>query len=363
MEISISKETLKAYQEKAVDWIYDEAGDDSRYVDGELYLFSRLSKIISAIEVVERTTEEIFSKGLVGVEVPKRIREMQVKIISAILVSPSEIERHVGFFKINPKILAWVRVRGSIEIVARYSICDLYTEESFERIDTFLNCLRKELSDPDVKKASKSLERASNKNHKSLTGYIDSLFLFYSRLLVVRMDFGYKKFMRIDYSDPDNVPSDLHSCYSEINANREELIGYMRGAKKEYSMVGYAWKLEYGAAKGYHYHVIFFLDGSKVRQDISIAQRIGEFWNEEITKGDGTNFICNLNKDYYKMCGVGMISHSEIVKINNLKRASVYLTKVDRIIHVCTPGRARCFGKGETPRKLKSVGRPRRMLA
>lgn len=32
-------------------------------------------------------------------------------------------------------------------------------------------------------------------------------------------------------------------------------------------MVGHIWKLEEGTTKGYHFHLMFFFDGSKVQHD------------------------------------------------------------------------------------------------
>ena len=135
----------------------------------------------------------------------------------------------------------------------------------------------------------------------------------------------------------------------------------MGGLPPDLGMVGYVWKLEYGREKGHHYHMMFFLDGAKVRQDIVIAKLIGEYWNNVITQGKGVYYNCNGNKARYRHCGVGMIHYSEAEKLRSLKEmAAIYLTKADRYVSACMPGNNRTFGKGNSPKVgERSVGRPR----
>lgn len=41
---------------------------------------------------------------------------------------------------------------------------------------------------------------------------------------------------------------------------------YLRAVKRRYrNLLGYVWKLEYGVARGYHYHMAFIFNGNKVR--------------------------------------------------------------------------------------------------
>lgn len=59
--------------------------------------------------------------------------------------------------------------------------------------------------------------------------------------------------------------------------------------------------------------IYFFFDGSKHQQDISIAQYISDYW-QKITKNQGSCFICNMKKDQYRYCGIGMIHYSDLKK-------------------------------------------------
>ena len=49
--------------------------------------------------------------------------------------------------------------------------------------------------------------------------------------------------------------------------------------------ITYVAKLEYGVDRRWHYHVVFFYDGQKVKNDYLLAQALGEYWVGTITRG------------------------------------------------------------------------------
>lgn len=197
--------------------------------------------------------------------------------------------------------------------------------------------------------------RLSNKNYKSLLTYMDVIFEGYSRVLVLRVDLGYSK-------------SIVHRDFREglqfetVKTQREKLLKLLRRKLPSKTLLGHAWKLEFGLSKGFHYHCMFFLDGSKVREDVSWARTVGELW-ERATEGQGVYYNCNRAKSNYRACGIGMIEHSDREKRRNLQKAAIYLTKIEYYMRIATEGRARTFGRGEMPKRvMKKRGRPRRLL-
>ncbi|MNF98191.1 hypothetical protein D3C84_810450 [compost metagenome] len=104
-------------------------------------------------------------------------------------------------------------------------------------------------------------------------------------------------------------------------------------------MVGYIWKLEHGPEKGFHYHVMFFFDGAKVREDITKAIQIGRYWTNVVTRGRGLYYNCNAAKRIYKSCGIGMVDHTNVQMRQGLQNAVVYLTKTDLYMKLQTEGR------------------------
>ncbi|WP_315265635.1 inovirus-type Gp2 protein [Pseudomonas fragi] len=196
--------------------------------------------------------------------------------------------------------------------------------------------------------------RLSNKNYKSLLTYIDAIFEGSSRVLVLRVDLGYSK-------------SIVHRGFREglqfetVKTQREKLLKLLRRKLPSKTLLGHAWKLEFGLSKGFHYHCMFFLDGSKVREDVSWARTVGELW-ERATEGQGVYYNCNRTKSNYRACGIGMVEHSDREKRRNLQKAAIYLTKIEYYMRIATEGRARTFGRGEMPKRVvKKRGRPRRL--
>jgi hypothetical protein len=134
--------------------------------------------------------------------------------------------------------------------------------------------------------------------------------------------------------------------------------------------VGYAWKMEYGLDKGFHFHILFFFDGSQVHKDIIIARMIGEHWEKDITGGKGLYYNCNAFKaDYEENLGIGMINHFDTeLRENLINEAAVYLIKTDLYSRVIIReregkkvkmGNARTFSRGEIKAKSHNRGRPR----
>lgn len=194
------------------------------------------------------------------------------------------------------------------------------------------------------KKQLSNLSRITIRNTESMKVYIDGLFDCYSRLLVVRVDFHYRK------TEYDGLTLDRVTTDREI---------FLRITKRQFnSLVGLCWKLEYGKDRTFHYHMLFFFNGAEVRQDVTLGQQLGELWLS-ITNGDGTYFNCNTDKSRYEQCYLGQINYYDHNKRAALLQAS-YLTKTDEnIIAVQLDGKCRIYGRMERPVRTSTAGRPR----
>lgn len=259
----------------------------------------------------------------------------------------------------------------------------LQTKEKYRKFDDmdFLKYLKKGLLSDFFKKEVVQQRKYASEYKRSVQDYIDGLFDYRSRLLVIRIDLSYRKgllatphnenglFKKItnknksDMNKPFVKPVQklkfLKDWSLEVQKHRDMLIKQL---KKQYSksFVGYMWKLEYTEIKSFHYHMMFFLDGIKHREDITIAQNIGELWVDKITQGNGLYWNCNAHKNQYRNLGVGMINHHEAVLRDNMLNTAFYLVKKDYLIHsVMFNSKNRAFGKGQIPNKSKS-GRPRK---
>lgn len=246
----------------------------------------------------------------------------------------------------------------------------LQTKEKYRKFDdiAFLIALKRGLLSDTFKKEIAQQRKYASEYKKEVRNYINGLFDYRSRLLVIRIDLSYRKgiFRKITtnisnkpLSKQEHKLEDLKAWSLEVKEHRKMLL---KSLKKQYSngFIGYMWKLEYTEIKSFHYHMMFFLDSSEHREDITIAQNIGELWVNQITQGDGLYWNCNANKNSYKNLGVGIINHHEDVLRDNVINTALYLVKKDYLIRsVMFNSKNRAFGKGHNPKKSKS-GRPRK---
>lgn len=220
------------------------------------------------------------------------------------------------------------------------------------RMKTFLTQLLDVTGSFEFKELIYRAHRTANKNHDGMVRYIDSLFEHYSRLTVIRLD--------LYEAGPILSQSDIEKKYWQAKYDLKHLLNNAKMNNLFAAMVGYIWTLEYGPERGYHYHLVLFFDGSQVRDDVFRAWEIGEYWKVVITNGRGSYWNCNAEKSKYPHLGIGMIHHSEVEKINNLKQAAAYLIKIDHYVRMLTSDNGRTFGRGEIlPPRTGNMGRPR----
>jgi hypothetical protein len=251
-----------------------------------------------------------------------------------------------------------------------FDVANIAREENYSNVE-FLEHLQKEVTGDQFRKEIQQKRKAISKNKQSLLRYIESLFEYRSRLLVLRMDFSYQKDAGGFFTTSDDQRIDLifgaknkdllEKWSIEVREQRNQLI---KKLKKKYKkdLIGYVWKLEYGADKAFHYHMIFFLDESKHHQDVKIAESIGEIWKHEITNGKGIYWNCNAKKKHFeknRRIATGKIKHDDLELRANLDHMASYLTKPDYFVKLTLSDGSRTFGKGGKPRKIKT-GRPRK---
>jgi hypothetical protein len=205
---------------------------------------------------------------------------------------------------------------------------------------------------PEFKRLVDAREYNSIRNNKSAVTYVNGLFDRFSRIEVIRIDFGYRHQIAHTIT-VENAKADI-----------EHFLNNRRGNKRIFAAcVGYILKIEDGPEKGIHFHSVFFYDGAKVFKDGYIALQISQYW-QELTEGRGTYYNCNASKNKYKRLGIGTISHNDEVKRSNLLLAIKYLCKKEQYLRSTKLGSAcRVFSKGVLPRDKSSAGRPRKMAA
>lgn len=228
-------------------------------------------------------------------------------------------------------------------------------ESAAETLNHTIDKIRSEANSRNFKLALSTFSRPARKNRLALRSYIEALFVTHSRLVAIRLDLSYAK--------PPLWPADTNQGVS-IDLVKKHWLALHRAFHKDLADIhleGFAYKIEYGKTKGFHIHTLLFLNGTKVREDVSIAKRIGEFWKTKITNNRGLYFNCNAVKNKYKSCGIGQIDWYNREKREHLLMAADYLTKADLYLALFIEGR-RAFGKGIYPAPRSRSGRPRNLM-
>ncbi len=234
-------------------------------------------------------------------------------------------------------------------------------ERYISLVNRFVTLIHDFMNDPKIKR--KLRDRAANcqENKSRCIELTKSIFDNFSKVLVVRLDFALKRdpetllknFYRIDEIHSKNDLAYLKECIQKLL----EMKRYNHLLKE---MIGYIFRFEYSVRTGFHIHTFCFYDGNKHRQDITLAQGIAKIWNKDITKGQGTTYICNMQKDSYRRCAIGMIHHSDKVKQEYLFQTFDYICKADQFFMFTNIKGARRFQSSEILGEKSKVGRPRK---
>ncbi|MBS2127227.1 inovirus-type Gp2 protein [Burkholderia thailandensis] len=232
------------------------------------------------------------------------------------------------------------------DTVVEPALTPVYMGEVF---NDFLKELRRQAKDQKLKKKVLNRDRDPIRELKSMQTYVDSLFKEdsgYSRLLVLRLDFGYRE----DYSQTVTI--------DQVKEDWKTFKNRSRFQKAFKYVVGGIWKLEWGVKRGHHLHCIFFLKGSNVWDERTNAEPIGECWQRAVPEGTGTFHISNLSQ--FDRRAVGMIEASDTEKRGYLMEHLGYLAKKEQALQIKLTDGTRTFGKWQSPKERSNrAGRPR----
>ncbi len=313
----------------------------TRTVERHEAFIASLLKIETFVANVLATNEPAFKLVATHVGRPtlrrQRLAEYFAKVYSLSLLDTTgyELSEHVQLF-----FDCWVAAGMTQEdLVSPRGYSLKLGQESYEVFNDFLALIRSQSKTPAfIKRVSRRKEKSS-RNFKSGCDYVDALFEFRSsRLLVLRIDFGYRKEFAQQVTAKE-AKNDLAHFLRNRRGNRELFGGW----------VGHIWKLEWSPVKGCHFHLILFFRGSERWRDVFIAQQLGIYW-EKLTDGRGVYWNCNAAKGRYKRLGIGMLEYHDVEKIAILKKDVLgYLVKTDQCLKATTLGDGDCFGRGEMP--------------
>lgn len=163
------------------------------------------------------------------------------------------------------------------------------------------------------------------------------------RLLVVRLDLGMQKATLKKY--------DLTAFLEHLEAlfwhtERQEVFKHLEG---------YIRKVEFGAEKGWHAHLILLFDYDVVQSGYTKAERVGQYWQQVVqqrcAQDCGVYFNCHLNQKLYKFNGIGKLDNGAEDypdKLHNLLEHVVpYLLKNDYAVRFTEMPKQKLLNRGQ----------------
>lgn len=212
-----------------------------------------------------------------------------------------------------------------------------------EAINQFLHLIRKGFKSRRFQQRKADRKIQSDRNFQAGCEYIDTLFKWKKRLLIIRVDLHIRAEV-------------LHTLsYDQMAEFMQRFLNNFRHTKYGSAKLGFIRKFEDGHSRGPHIHLLLVLDGSKHENHAFIAEEIGKYW-VHVTEGKGYYFSCHRNKKGYAYPALGMIDRDDQEKRQNLIRVIRYMTKSEQFMKIQG---FRCFGKGRMPNLPKTkLGRP-----
>jgi hypothetical protein len=326
---------------------------------GRRWILDNDDEIPAAVIQIDRLVEDIArSKGVLFQIVHDRsgreavhMQDLGKRMVDcARQLDLDNVRYYLDRHRFSPHFELWEKHKRELDDIAWCAESPAHVEV----INQWVQALRKEARASSFRSEIEKQERAVRKNWANLRRFLNELFRRHSKLAVIRDDLGYGH-------DPMDVgtfwmpPSD-----KVVKGDLARIIRFIR--REIPALVGYVWKVEYGAAKGHHCHLMLFLDGHQVREDVSWGRLVGEKWRE-ITEGRGTYWNCNADKARYirrGMLGIGPVHYADTKTRANLEQAAMYLVKVDFYCRFVSRDIRRMFGKSVIKPRTHSRGRPRK---
>lgn len=270
------------------------------------------------------------------------LNDLGRKIVSSLSIEPVSVMAYFESNTLSEYFHVFAKARqGLRDDGLLFQVCaDSYSRKvALEAVDKFASVVMSLAGNAIFRRRVREYERCAKNNSAGMNELIDSIFTKHSKVLVLRVDFGY------------SLPY-LHSlagvvCSERVRRDMARFIKDLNKSVLKKGLLGYLWKLEFGPMKQFHYHCMFFLNGSKFQKDIVIASKLGEHWKSVVTNGDGVYFNCNNDKESYPYQALGEKLRSDPEGVGFVKKAAEYLVKLDWVVRPNLPSGRRTFGRSQ----------------
>lgn len=351
MNNKLKSEICTALTDGAVLFIEHDAKLVSRHTLESDYVMN-IFGITHLVERIVRTRESLFSlqtnkltKGTL-ITPNKQGRFL----INALNTNVPAIRSFFSTHEFNPYFELFVRHARDRDLDYGISIQNAYTKEETTRahdtLQGLVNALRQEGQSAIFKAKLRSFQRNPNKNCQSLNRYLRKTLAQHTRIHIARLDLSYQR----DASSPIIIPNMMSS--QTIKAHREAFLKLLKKSEVSEHLIGYAWKMENSAVKGFLHHMMLVLDEASISKQSMISEALQKTWGE-VTEDKGLLVDCSTLTPSCKSEGTGLLEHSSKDAWAMIRKICIQMTQTDNYIKLNLPNGGRSFGRAEVIEKSK----------
>ncbi len=214
-----------------------------------------------------------------------------------------------------------------------------------DSLNGFTRDVRKLGTAASFKSKVKRFQDEIQQRHKGMQQYFKRLCELYPDGHIIRMDFCYVANQPVGYA----FGSEMHEI---VTLDGQALIEHLTKSLGS-AVAGYAWKRDFGASRGYQYHLVAILNGPQIQELYGIEQSLGEYWVQTITGGKGLWVDCSgLGGGSFRYRGLNACNQYVGAMEDHLSQTSVFMTLTDSVAGFAPPG-TKPYGMGTLPPRSK----------
>lgn len=328
-------------------------------VDGELRLrYPRGMDYAEAVFEIDTLTKAIIkSRNKLFSITTNRFNKMKYieptfggrKVMSAINTNFTEVRTCFIRHEFSPRFELFYKHTKHLEIkkwlMLQHSSDSEDTIKSCEALNGFINAIREEGRSASFKSMMRRFERCADKNDLNLYRYLRKTLTLNGKINLCRYDIAYRKIGK--WPDVKPYPFDQ----DRVKKHRDTLIKAIRKEPLSKFLIGYAWKMEQSAERGFQHHLLLILEDESLRSQDAINHELNEAW-DSITGGKGLLIDCGSPHNSVRGVGTGLIDNNDNESWKTLRKVCHYMTQADRYIKLKIP-KGRTFGKAGLVNKKK----------
>lgn len=326
-------------------------------VDGELRLRypEGMNYADTVFEIDTLTIAIIKSRNKLFSITTNRFNKMKIieptlggrRVIAAINTSISDVRACFNHHDFNPRIELFYKHAMYLEIknwlMLQHSSSSDDTIKACNTLNEFIAAIRKEGKSASFKAQIRLFERSADKNHLNLYRYLKTTLALAGKFKLCRYDLAYKKL-----GVWPNVKPNLFG-HDKVKMHRDAFIKSIRKNPISKYLIGYAWKMEQSAERGFEHHLLLVLRENSSQSQEEINSALINAWDSATGK-TGLLIDCSVLHPSIKSVGTGLIDNNDSESWKTLRRVCHYMTQADRYIKLKLL-KGRTFGKAGLVKK------------